>query len=191
MADEPDMPGPGDFRRAGALIVHRASATGQDLFDGIRAILEEAIERRRLTALLRAVDSSYRIWIEQLRDQRSQRMIRELIDDVAVTSEDRYNRHAAEAIIAMRDHDRSRFTEILHLVNADNEGGGRLIGAVADIYAYVLPELATPTGAPTSRTGWQPRRPRQCAAARTVFRIRARSRRRARPCRRRASRLRL
>jgi hypothetical protein len=149
MADEPDMPGPGDFRRAGALIVHRASATGEDLYDGIRAILEEAIDRRRLTALLRAVDSCYRIWIEQLRDERSQQMIRELIDDVAATSEDRYNRHAAEVIIAMRDGNRSRFTEILDEVNADNQSGGRLIGAVSDIYAYVLPELATPMGRET------------------------------------------
>lgn len=153
MTIEADMPGPGDFRRAGALITHRASATGTDLYDGIVAILEEAISRRRMTALLRAVDSSYRIWIDQLRDERSRQMIRELIDDLAVTSDDPpYVRHATAAIIAMRDQDRIRFTEILHEVNADmRPGGGRLIGALADIYASVLPELATPTGRETLR----------------------------------------
>lgn len=80
-------------------------------------------------------------------------MMGELIDDLAVTSDDEYTRTAAKAIIAMRDQDRERFTEILHAVNADNEGGGRLVGAVSDIYHHLLPELATPTGRETIR-GW-------------------------------------
>ncbi len=46
----------------------------------------------------------------------------------------------------MRDQDRTRLNALLDEMNADNEGGPRLIGALSDIYNYVLPELATSTG---------------------------------------------
>jgi hypothetical protein len=149
MADDPTMPEPADWRRAGALITHRASTTFGDLHDGVRAILEEAATRGRLTRLLRAVDAGYRIWVNELRTERSRALIDELIDDVATQHNDPYTQYGAQAIRAMRNGNAEALLAVLHLVNADDEGGSRLIGAVSDVYSWALPELATPTGRQT------------------------------------------
>lgn len=139
---------PADYRRAAALMTHRAAATNDELAAGVRAIYDEAIENGRLTRLLVAVDEGYRAWISHLRAGRSPEWINELIDDVAANHEDRYIKLAAEAIAAIRDSDDERFQAIMTEVNEATEGGtaARLVGAVADIYHHVLPELATPGG---------------------------------------------
>jgi hypothetical protein len=148
LSDEPDMPDLADFRRAAALLTHRASASTNDAIAGVRAILQEAADCGRLTRLARAVDTAYLIWIAQLRNDKSRRLVIELIDEMARNHPDPYTRRAANVIQAMRDRDRLRFTALLNEVNAD-EQGLRLIGSISDIYAHALPELATPTSRTT------------------------------------------
>lgn len=139
---------PDDYRRAAALMTHRAAATGEHLYEGVRAIVEEAQDEGRLTRLLVALDTGYRGWISHLRAGRSPEWIDELIDDTAENHEDRYTRLAARAIVSIRTGDDERFMNVVNEANADpaNDGGGRLTGAVSDVYQFLLPELATPGG---------------------------------------------
>lgn len=140
---------PEDYRRAAALMTHRAAAKDEDIHNGVRAILEEARDEGRLNRLLVALDTGYRVWINQIRAGNSQAWIDEWIDDTAENHEDLYTRRAARAIVAIRTGDQELFSSVASEANAEvNEGGGgtRLIGAMSDVYFYLLPELATPGG---------------------------------------------
>lgn len=139
---------PDDYRRAAALMTHRAAATEAYLYEGVRAILEEARDEGRLTRLLVALDTGYRVWIQHLRAGRSPEWIDELIDDWAGKHEDPFTRLAARAIGAIRAGDDDRFMLVVNEANADStgSGGARLTGAVADVYQFLLPELATEGG---------------------------------------------
>lgn len=144
---------PGDFRRAAALISHRASGNNADVIEGVLAIIRSAVDAGRLVYLFRAVDYCYRAWVGELRTERSREMVDGLIADIANTppADDigHYNQLAARAIIAMKAEDGAQFTVIAEEANASSQGGdggSRLVGALADLYHYVLPELATASG---------------------------------------------
>lgn len=73
-------------------------------------------------------------------------VIPELIDDHATEHPDRHIRLAAQVVRAMRTEDRGAFNDaIVQTINRPN-GSGRLIVAVSDLYSFILPELATPSG---------------------------------------------
>lgn len=142
MASHSLEPGAGDFRRAAALITHRASADFDDVYDGVRAILEEAAARGRLTRLLLALDESYRIWLDRVGTQ-PREAVDQFVDHTASQHQDLYTRRAAAAIQAIRRNDPASLNSLFGEANAE-DGGPRLIGAVSDIYATVIPELCSP-----------------------------------------------
>jgi hypothetical protein len=138
--DDPDI---GDLRRAAALLSHRASAH----HEGLHWSLTEAAEARRLVQLLRAVDMAYRVVInyfgsdvEAIDEQIQLFAVAEAADSFEV-----YNRHAARAIMAMRAEDRAALYAIFDEVNRE-AAGPRLVGAVCDVYAGLLPVLSTAEG---------------------------------------------
>lgn len=138
--DDPDL---GDFRRAAALISHRAT-THQE---GLHWSLVEATEVKRLVQLVRAVDVAYRVVIEHFRadTQEIDQEIQRATTADAADSFDIYNRHAARAIMAMRMEDRTALNAVFHVVNHE-AAGPRLVGAVCDVYARLLPVLSTQEG---------------------------------------------
>jgi hypothetical protein len=141
--DDPDIP---DLRRAGALISHRAT-THQE---GVHWSLTEAAEAGRLVQVLRAVDVAYRVVInyfeadaEAIDEQIRRFAATAAADDV--DSFDTYNRYGAQAIMAMRAEDRAALDKVFDAVNRE-AAGPRLVGAVCDVYANLLPQLSTPEG---------------------------------------------
>ncbi len=138
--DEPDL---SDFRRGVALISHRTTAH----HEGLHWSLTEAVEAGRLPQLLRSVDAAYRVVIEHLgaSSQAIDEQIRQFTNAEVADSFEVYNRHAARAIMALRAEDRAALNEVIDEVNHD-AAGSRFVGAVCDLYAGLLPELATPEG---------------------------------------------
>jgi hypothetical protein len=139
--DDPDIT---DYLRATALIAHCAT---NDRAATKTALGEAKLER--LVPLLRALDAAYRVVIEHFRTPEETQALDDEIRALTTTeggdSWDTYNRYAARAIMAMRDEDRGAFNSVLEDVNRDY-APRRLIGAVADVYTKLLPELSTPTG---------------------------------------------
>lgn len=138
--DEPDL---SDFRRAVALISHRATAHDEGLYWS----LTEAVEAGRLPQLLRSVDAAYRVVIEHFgaNGQVIDEQIRQLTTAEDADSFDVYNRYAARAIMTLRAEDRAALNEVIVAVNHD-ASGPRFVGAVCDVYAGLLPEVATAEG---------------------------------------------
>lgn len=140
VADEPDL---SDLRRAAALISHHATTH----HEGLHWSLTEATDAGRLVQLLRAVDAAYRVVIDYF--QADAELIDEQIQRFATAeagdSYEMYNRYAAQAIMAMRAEDRAAFNDVLDAVNRE-AAGPRLVGAVSDVCAGLLPELSTPEG---------------------------------------------
>lgn len=138
--DEPDL---SDLRRAAVLISH-LSTTHQE---GLHWSLTQAAETGRLAQLLRAVDAAYRVAIEHFRAdaQSIYKQIQRFTTANAADSLDIYNRRAARAIMAIRGEDRAALNEVLDSVNRE-AAGPRLVGAVCDLYAALLPVLSTPKG---------------------------------------------
>ena len=139
-----DDPNIADYLRATALISHCATND----HDGMKAALGEA-KTERLVPLLRALDAAYRVVIEHFRTPGAAQAIDDKIRALTTTeggdSWDTYNRYAARVIMAMRAEDRTAFNSVLEDVNRDY-APRRLIGAVADVYTKLLPELSTPAG---------------------------------------------
>ncbi|MGE2835455.1 hypothetical protein [Mycobacterium sp. SMC-4] len=142
MASQSHEPSAGDFRRAAALMTHRASTNADDVNEGVRAILEEAVAHGRLTRLLLALDEAYRIWLDKV-GAAPREAVDYFVDHTASQHEDPYTRRAAAAIQAIRRDDVNALNALLIEVNAEN-GGPRLVGAVSDIYTTAIPELSTP-----------------------------------------------
>jgi hypothetical protein len=139
-ADEPDV---SDLRRATALISHRATTHEE----GLHWSLTDAVEAGRLVQLLRAVDTAYRVAIAHFNAdaQEIDNQIQRFTTAEATDSFEVYNRYAAQAIMAMRAEDRAAFNEVLDAVNRE-KAGPRLVAAVCDVYAGLLPMLSTPEG---------------------------------------------
>lgn len=138
--DDPDL---SDLRRAAALISHR----GTNHPDGLHWSLSEAAESGRLAQLLRAVDFAYRVVIQHfgLDGQTIGSQIHRFSTAPATDSFDRYYRYAAQAITAMHAEDRAGLNEVLDTVNRES-AGPRLVGAVCDVYARLLPVLSAAEG---------------------------------------------
>lgn len=138
--DDPDL---SDFRRAVALISHRATAH----HEGLHWSLTEAVEAGRLPQLLRSVDAAYRVVIEHFgaNGELIDEEIRLFTTAEAADSFEVYNQYAAQAIMALRAEDRAALNEVIAAVNHD-AAGPRFVGAVCDVYAGLLPELATAEG---------------------------------------------
>lgn len=144
---------PEDFQHAAALISHRAHGNAADAIEGVRAIIQFAADAGRLVFLLRTVDHYYRMWIEELRTEGARAMVDELIADIAseppAGDVGLYSQLAARAILAMKAEDGDEFTSVAEEANTSSagaDGGSRLVGALSDLYHYILPELATPSG---------------------------------------------
>jgi hypothetical protein len=138
--DDPDI---GDLRRAAALLSHRASVH----HEGLHWSLAEAAEVGRLVQLLRAVDMAHRVVmnyfgsdVEAIDEQIQLFAVAEAADSFEV-----YNRHAARAITAVRAEDRAALYRVFEEVNRE-AAGPRLVGAVCDVYAGLLPVLASAEG---------------------------------------------
>jgi hypothetical protein len=133
-----------DFRRAAALITHRADGSS----DGIRYIIEEAGELNRTTPLLRCLIDGYRMMTTELRTEQALLCIGEFIDLFASQDIEPNIRRAATAIITHRDHDIDGFNAVLLEANADGTAGS-LLSAVIELHDRLLPELSTPYGLKT------------------------------------------
>lgn len=138
--DDPDF---SDLRRAAALISHRATTH----HEGIHWSLVEAAETGRLVQLLRAADTAYRVVIEHFGEDAHaiDEQIQRFTTAEPADSFELYNRYAAQAIMAMRAENRARLNEVFDAVNRE-AAGPRLVGAVCDVYAGLLPVLSTPQG---------------------------------------------
>jgi|GEM_PF-3238216 len=138
--DEPDY---SDMRRAAALISHRAASH----HEGLHWSLAEAAEAGTLSQLLRAVDAVYRVTIDYFGAdaQAIDGHIQEFSTAEAADDFEVYNRHAAQAIMAIREEDRVALNAVFDAVNGD-AAGPRLVGGVCDVYAGLLPVLVTPDG---------------------------------------------
>lgn len=146
---------PEDYRRAAAMMTHRAATHGEHLYEGVRVILEEARDEGRVTRLAVALDLCYRVWIAQLRAGRASEWIDEVIDDLAENHPDPYQRLAAKTMASIQAGDDERFQAVVTEANAaseNNDGGGRLAGAISDVYQFLLPELSTPGARDALRT---------------------------------------
>ena len=135
------MPEFADWRRAGALMLHQTRGDQ----GGVTVIYEEANALGRLTQLFRALEAGYTIWVHQLRTDDAREMIAEFIAATASQHPDAYTRRAASAVVAARSDDLDALAAVLDETRSEH-GAGRMIGALLDLYAFLLPELATATG---------------------------------------------
>lgn len=128
-----------DYRRASALIRHRATSS----IDGIALVLNEASDLNRTTPLLRSLIDGYQFLTAELRTPSAIVAVDESLDMCAALSEDSAHRRGAEVIVAHRDKDIDAFNAVLIAANEDGKTVDVPV-AVLDIYAILLPELAAP-----------------------------------------------
>ena len=129
-----------DFRRAAALIAHRANYNA----DGMRFVVEEASELNRTTPLLRCLIDGYRLITAELRTEQALAAIRQFVE-LCAQGEETGIRRAATAVLAHVDHNVDAFNAVLIEANEDDESAG-VVASLMEMYATLMPELCTPHG---------------------------------------------
>lgn len=141
--------GAGDLRRAAAFIKHHATHS----FDGMNAILIEALEAKRATEFIAAILDTFDAIVPQLVTPAGQRGMAELVLAMAqgthhIRIDDNWQR-AARFLIAYGDGDNKLMTRIMH----ETDDVSPTIVGILDVYTVVLPMLHTPFGIDTIDRG--------------------------------------
>jgi len=135
---DPQSPTHADFRRAAALVAHRAEGS----VDGIRCVLNEAGELNRTTPLLTSVIDCFTHLTRELRTDEAIIAINESLAQCATLSHDTASRRGAEVILARHEKNVDAFNAVL--IEANDDGRPvEVIAAVLDLYLVLLPELAS------------------------------------------------
>ena len=138
--DNPQFLTSADFRRATALMRHSAAGSAE----GIRFCLDEAAELGRSTHLLRGLLAGYGVVATELRTEAGLEGLWATVEAIAAR-EDQYGA-AATIVLAHRDADLGAFNAGLVRANDAEGGPGSLVAAVLQLWAGLLPELASPPG---------------------------------------------
>jgi hypothetical protein len=132
----PPFPTAADFRRATAMISHRAHGYPP----GIAVVHDEAVQDSRLAQLLTALFECYATLFDTLRTPRGKNALCELITKAAHQHDDPNQQAAAAAMLAYTAEDANQLSRyLLAACHADWAAG--LFGGVLDLFTALLPEV--------------------------------------------------
>ncbi|UUO03630.1 hypothetical protein M4D79_12110 [Mycolicibacterium novocastrense] len=132
----------GDYRRSCALVYHYSHRDAE----GCNAVLTEAVDARRVTALIVTVCDVFQHIVPTLVTPLGMACMSELVIDIANTTDgDPDVRRAAQLIAHQANDNRAAINAVL--IEADEDDRiNELVNAILNLYETLLPALYSPTG---------------------------------------------